>query len=169
MCYSPGMHLPMWISVLEKQSFSFPLAINPLDADVRASREELRGYSKGEVLPMGPVCHCHCYFSSEPVLPLLCYMILKSWNHQMWFFHYWEHGNIEPVCRSYQRDCKVIIPNAEFFLPIMLVNFCCLTTAIVISICLVNLCIFLLSILLTFLYMLIQICAYVHTWNTTTV
>lgn len=126
MCYSPGMHLPTWISVLEKQWCSlFCSGYKPpgcvfnssgiwskafLKADVRASREELRGYSKGEVLPTGPVCHCRCYFSSEPDLPLLCYMILKSWNHQMWFSHYWQHGNIETVCRSYQRDCKVIIP-----------------------------------------------------------
>lgn len=86
-----------------------------LKAGVRASREELRGYSRGEVLPMGPMCHCHCYFSSEPVLPLLCSMILKSWNHQMWFSHYWQHGKIEPVCRSYQRDCKVI--NPECWIP----------------------------------------------------
>lgn len=33
----------------------------------------------------------------------------NSWNHQMWFSHYWQHGTIETVCRSYQRDCKVII------------------------------------------------------------
>jgi len=49
-----------------------------LKAYIRASREQLRGYCKGAVLPMGPMYHCHCYFSSEPgVLPLLCYTILK--------------------------------------------------------------------------------------------
>lgn len=118
------MHLRNGISVLNKQTHSmFYSGYKPpgcvfnssgtwskafLKAYVRASREQLRGYSKGEVSPTGPMYHCHCCFSSESgVLPLLCCMILKflkSSDVVLSLLTAWNHWN-----SLQKRDCKVII------------------------------------------------------------